>query len=343
MFNIVCRRLWLPPRHAGLPSSCETSYSMYIMLFCLPWPSGHQTAPSYTSEGLLDGGGRLLATLFAGFSRSGREKHAVAQATPKGARGREERAGQTTGGREPLRPKPPRARRHLAPTPVLTYTSRTPPTLVPERSSLNDFSGYTHSASRTHESRHGLGAGGMLPPYVEDLPPTYAIKAPEALTLAHTTPRDLDRQANRWMELRSARSFDLIEQCFDNRQKLVLVLGDAAQPSIGHGGDLYSQVLILLSPSGLVIPNAWTVDSACVSSFELNIRKTPNLFDVPHAVFDAGPCRVFPHLAQVLLRPSPMHLPVSLVSGADMWILRWDIQTSRSEYVQGCDECSANM
>ncbi|KAF8071673.1 hypothetical protein FPV67DRAFT_890127 [Lyophyllum atratum] len=71
-----------------------------------------------------------------------------------------------------------------APTPVLTYTSRTPPTLVSERSPLDDYFGYTLSASRTHESRHDLSATEALPPYVEDLPPTYALKAPEPLTLA---------------------------------------------------------------------------------------------------------------------------------------------------------------
>ncbi|KAF5379806.1 hypothetical protein D9615_005681 [Tricholomella constricta] len=71
------------------------------------------------------------------------------------------------------------------PTPVLTYITRAPPSAVPtERNPLDDFFGYTLSASRTHESRHDLSVAEVPPPYVEDLPPTYARKAPEPLTLA---------------------------------------------------------------------------------------------------------------------------------------------------------------
>ncbi|KAG5653014.1 hypothetical protein H0H81_002707 [Sphagnurus paluster] len=64
------------------------------------------------------------------------------------------------------------------PTPVLTHTTRTPPS---ERDPLDSFFGYTFSASRTYESRYVAEA---LPAYIEDHPPTYARKAPEPLTLA---------------------------------------------------------------------------------------------------------------------------------------------------------------
>ncbi|KAG5652180.1 hypothetical protein H0H81_005979 [Sphagnurus paluster] len=67
-----------------------------------------------------------------------------------------------------------------APTPVLTYTTRTPSSAAHERDPLDSFFGYNFSASRTHESRHDE----VLPAYVEDLPPTYTLKAPEPLTLA---------------------------------------------------------------------------------------------------------------------------------------------------------------
>ncbi|KAG5653016.1 hypothetical protein H0H81_002709 [Sphagnurus paluster] len=66
------------------------------------------------------------------------------------------------------------------PTPVLTYTTRTPSSAAYERDPLDSFFGYNFSASRTHESRHDE----VLPAYVEDLPPTYTLKAPEPLTLA---------------------------------------------------------------------------------------------------------------------------------------------------------------
>ncbi|KAG6914988.1 hypothetical protein DXG01_014022 [Tephrocybe rancida] len=60
-----------------------------------------------------------------------------------------------------------------------------PPSAVPaERSPFDDFFGYTMAASRTHESRHELSVADALPPYVDDLPPTYAVKAPEPVTLA---------------------------------------------------------------------------------------------------------------------------------------------------------------
>ncbi|KAF8074014.1 hypothetical protein FPV67DRAFT_779398 [Lyophyllum atratum] len=72
-------------------------------------------------------------------------------------------------------------------------------------------------------------------------------------------------------------------------EKLVFVLGDAAQLSTGHDGALYSQSV------DVVIPNAWTVDSTCLSSYELNIRKMRNLLDLvrcgPNAQ-DARPLRL---------------------------------------------------
>ncbi|KAG6918646.1 hypothetical protein DXG01_012765 [Tephrocybe rancida] len=71
------------------------------------------------------------------------------------------------------------------PVPALTNTIRTPPSSPPvERSPLDDFFGYNLSASRTHESQHDLSIADALPPYVEDLPPTYAVNAPEPITLA---------------------------------------------------------------------------------------------------------------------------------------------------------------
>ncbi|KAG6907282.1 hypothetical protein DXG01_009587 [Tephrocybe rancida] len=73
------------------------------------------------------------------------------------------------------------------PTPItaMTNTTRTPPSAVPEElNPLDEFFGYTLATSRTHESRHDLSIADALPPYVEDLPPTYTLKAPEPLTLA---------------------------------------------------------------------------------------------------------------------------------------------------------------
>ncbi|KAG5653012.1 hypothetical protein H0H81_002705 [Sphagnurus paluster] len=64
------------------------------------------------------------------------------------------------------------------PTPVLTYTTRTP---ASERDPLDNFFGQASSAPRIRDSRHDTEA---LPAYVEDLPPNYALKAPEPLTLA---------------------------------------------------------------------------------------------------------------------------------------------------------------
>ncbi|KAG6816462.1 hypothetical protein H0H87_005946, partial [Tephrocybe sp. NHM501043] len=58
----------------------------------------------------------------------------------------------------------------------MTNATRTPP-------SANFFT-YTIASSRTHDSRHCLGMADALPPHVEDLPPTYAVKAPEPVTLA---------------------------------------------------------------------------------------------------------------------------------------------------------------
>ncbi|KAG6864467.1 hypothetical protein C0991_009300 [Blastosporella zonata] len=71
------------------------------------------------------------------------------------------------------------------PTLAMTNATRTPPSAVPtQRNAMDDFFGYTLAFSRTHESRHDLSVADALPPYVEDLPPTYAVRAPEPATLA---------------------------------------------------------------------------------------------------------------------------------------------------------------
>ncbi|KAG6806475.1 hypothetical protein H0H92_011185 [Tricholoma furcatifolium] len=68
---------------------------------------------------------------------------------------------------------------------AMTAITRTPPSAAPtERSSLDDFFGYTVSSFRTYEIRHDSSNSDALPPYVEDLPPTYSLKAPEPVTLA---------------------------------------------------------------------------------------------------------------------------------------------------------------
>lgn len=67
-------------------------------------------------------------------------------------------------------------------TPVLTYITRVPPTYFTP-TPVDDFFGYTLSASRTHESRHDQSNAEVLPPYVDDLPP-YTRTAPEPVTLA---------------------------------------------------------------------------------------------------------------------------------------------------------------
>ncbi|GLB40141.1 hypothetical protein LshimejAT787_0800120 [Lyophyllum shimeji] len=71
-----------------------------------------------------------------------------------------------------------------SPTPVLTHSPRIPPTVATERNPLDEYFGYTLASSRTHESRHDLSAADVLPPYSEDEPPTYSLKAPEPTTLA---------------------------------------------------------------------------------------------------------------------------------------------------------------
>ncbi|KAF8896580.1 hypothetical protein BD779DRAFT_1496677 [Infundibulicybe gibba] len=51
------------------------------------------------------------------------------------------------------------------------------------RDPTDAFFGYTFASSRTHESRHDRRISEVLPPYTEDLPPTYTEKA-EHITLA---------------------------------------------------------------------------------------------------------------------------------------------------------------
>ncbi|KAG6872245.1 hypothetical protein C0995_011594 [Termitomyces sp. Mi166 len=71
-------------------------------------------------------------------------------------------------------------------TTVMTNTTRRSSYAVPvlvERSQLDDFSGHTLSTTCTYESRHDFSAADALPPYLEDLPPTYSLKAPEPVTL----------------------------------------------------------------------------------------------------------------------------------------------------------------
>ncbi|KAG6857209.1 hypothetical protein H0H87_007628 [Tephrocybe sp. NHM501043] len=71
------------------------------------------------------------------------------------------------------------------PTPATSNAIRTPSvSVLMERSPLDDYFGYNLSASRTRESQHDLSVVDTLPAYVEDLPPTYSLKAPEPATLA---------------------------------------------------------------------------------------------------------------------------------------------------------------
>ncbi|KAG6864330.1 hypothetical protein C0991_010402 [Blastosporella zonata] len=68
-------------------------------------------------------------------------------------------------------------------TSTLDLTS-TPPSSLSVEQSLDDYFEYNLSEWQTHESQYDLSDTEALPPYVEDLPPTYALKAPEPLTLA---------------------------------------------------------------------------------------------------------------------------------------------------------------
>ncbi|KAG6848029.1 hypothetical protein H0H93_004068 [Arthromyces matolae] len=73
---------------------------------------------------------------------------------------------------------------NVLPLPIraVTNTTRTPPSTVPlGRDPLDGFFGYTLSTTPTHESRHD---DDSLPAYIEDVPPTYTLKAPEPVTLA---------------------------------------------------------------------------------------------------------------------------------------------------------------
>ncbi|KAG5721029.1 hypothetical protein E4T56_gene17959 [Termitomyces sp. T112] len=71
------------------------------------------------------------------------------------------------------------------PTTVVTKITRMPPSTLPvQRCPLDDFFGYTLSTTRTHESRHDPSFADMLPPYVEDMPPTHSLRPPEPVTLA---------------------------------------------------------------------------------------------------------------------------------------------------------------